>query len=209
VWFASESGALLAVDARADELRALWRLPRLPSGVLGIARRPGHCHFLVQPEWNVERWSLELPSYTLRARTEVLPGPEGTITIPAVSSDGLVACADFHGLAARAAGGAVTQSLRLFRSSDDQRVLGVGPVLAIWPPFAGPGHVASLCPSRDGVRVAVVEAGSLSPVAQVDLPGARLAAVRFSGESAAICDDAGRVVVVDLDRGRVTAEIRR
>jgi len=211
VWFASEAGALLAVDARAAELRALWRLPQLPGGVLGISRRPGHCHFLVQPEWSAERWSLELPSYTLRARTEVPAGPKGAITISAVGPDGLVACADFHGLlpGTGSVPGRVTQSLRLFQGKEEQRSLEIGPITATWPPVAGLGLAAASSTSPDGTQVTVVDTRRPAVAARVDLPGARVATVRFSGDRVAVADDAGRIAVLDLQRRCVTHELRR
>ncbi|HEY8209635.1 MAG TPA: bpX6 domain-containing protein [Myxococcaceae bacterium] len=212
VWFASEVGALLAVDARADGLRALWRLPQLPGGVLGIARNRAQCHVLVQPDWGMgERWTLELPSLTLRARTELEGGAKGTMSLFAVAPDGTVACADYPGLLAATGQPleAVAQHLRVFRTREFQRSIEIGSLAANRPPSAGNGFAAAVSPTPGSVQVTVADTAQLAVVARVELPGAHLAAVRFTGEAVAIADDAGRVLALDLARGRLTHELRR
>jgi len=217
VWFASEEGALLAVDARASQLRALWRLPRLPGGVLGIARRRDACHFLVQPDFEQgERWSLELPSYLLRARAPVEPSLDKAVTLMSVGPDGAVICSDYPAVdyprllaALRQPGPSVIQRLRVFRKANVAPWLEIGPIHSAWPPSAGDGFATAVSPSDPGVRVSVVDTNALVVVARIDLPDAHIACARFSGTRVAIGDDLGRVVTLDLERGCVTGEIRR
>ena len=212
VWFASEQGALVAVDARADDLRALWRLPKLPGGVLGIARKRDACHFLVQPDFEQsERWSMDLPSYILRSRTRVDVGVDSAVSLLAMSPDGAVICAD-HVWPGAALGERVrdlVQRLRVFRKSDVAPWLEIGPLINTWPPFAGEGFAAAVSPSNAGVLVSLVDTNALFLAARIELPDARLACVRFSGRRVAIGDDLGRVVTVDLERDCVTGELRR
>lgn len=211
VWFTSEQGALLAVDARAGDLRALWRLPGLPGGVLGIARRKDACHFLVQPDFELsERWSLELPSYTLRSRTPV-EALDKAVSLFGVGPDGAVICADYPGMMAVALGWPAegVQRLRVFRKPDDAPWMEIGRFHSTWPPSAGEGFAAAFSPSGAGVLVSVVDTNEMSVAARVELPDARLACVRFSGMRVAVGDDLGRVVALDLERGCVTGEIRR
>jgi hypothetical protein len=212
VWFASERGALLAVDARAGELRALWRLPQLPGGALGISRRRDACHVLVQPDFELsERWSLELPSHTLRSRTVVEAGLDQAVSLLGVGPDGTVICSDYPGLMAALGkpAGSRVQRLRVFRKPEVAPWLEIGPFQATWPPTAGDGFAAAVSPSAAGVLVSLVDTNALFIAARIELPDARLACVRFSGMRVAIGDDLGRVVTVDLERDCVTGEIRR
>ena len=55
----------------------------------------------------------------------------------------------------------------------------------------------------------MVDTDAMAVAARVELPDARFACVRCSRKQVAIGDDLGRVVTLDLERGRVTGEVRR
>jgi hypothetical protein len=208
VWLASESDALLALDARSKELRAVWRLPRLPGGVLSLARSREQCCFVVADEGSIQLWKLELPGYTLRARAAVSL-QDDAITFLAVAADGMVACVEHYASESDdAQAGPFIQRLRVL-GAGTPRGVELGVASSTWPPVAAPNRAAAFAAVPDGLRVRLVETSRPSVSATLELPGARSGAVRFSGELAAVADDQGRALVVDLGRSVLVREIRR
>lgn len=208
LWLASDSGALLALDARSKELRAVWRLPQLPGGILSLARSREWCCFVVADEGSIQLWKLELPSFTLRARVEI-PLKEDAITFLAVAADGMVACVEHYGMDDNDPLGApFVQKLRVL-AAGTPRDLDLGMANATWPPVAASKRAAAFAATAEGLRVSLMETTRPSLTAVVDLPGARTGTVRFTGDLAAVADDQGRALVVDLVRGLLVREIRR
>jgi hypothetical protein len=69
LWFVAVEDTVLAVDALAEDFRALWRVGDVGGPVRAVAVGPHELSFAtVQPEGSVERWFYALPGPTLRAR---------------------------------------------------------------------------------------------------------------------------------------------
>ncbi|WP_163991777.1 bpX6 domain-containing protein [Pyxidicoccus caerfyrddinensis] len=70
VWFVASRRTVMMVDALANDLRALWRVPDVPAPVHALAVDAGRLSLLTGDR---ERWTYELPQGpTLRARTPLL-----------------------------------------------------------------------------------------------------------------------------------------
>jgi hypothetical protein len=77
LWFVAVEDTVLAVDALAEDFRALWRVSDVGGRVRAVAVGSGALSFAtVQPDGNVERWLYALPGPTLRARN-LLPREQG------------------------------------------------------------------------------------------------------------------------------------
>ena len=89
LWFVAMDKAFLALDATAQDIGALWRLPNLEGKIKTIARSPQQCSFLLfaagaTDEWGkpvplwtrLEKWTHSLPDLMLRERAEVTQIPE-------------------------------------------------------------------------------------------------------------------------------------
>jgi hypothetical protein len=74
LWFVAVEDTVMAVDALAPELRALWRVPKVGGRVLEVAAGAAELSFVTaSPEAEYERWTYALPDPTLRSR-QPLPG---------------------------------------------------------------------------------------------------------------------------------------
>jgi hypothetical protein len=190
-WFAAVDGALYAIDTTAERLTSIWYSPDVGPAV-GMARTPSAVAVL-----NADRelWQYEIPSYLLRIREQI------------ISSHANV-------LRALLPGGAVVEAqfaerertvVRTGRGSAD-RVIGVFEGVAAGL-VAHERWIAAIVRRNDDSHVALLEPSSGRQRVAVALSGSK-ARVRIQAEHLLAFDDAGRIVVVDLEQGAVIRDLR-
>ncbi|RKH23744.1 hypothetical protein D7Y13_27835 [Corallococcus praedator] len=205
-WFVAVRDTVMMVDALAEDLRSLWRVPQVGGAVVEVAADAQHLSFLVlhlsaaQDFGLLERWGYALAGGpTLRQRAHV-PRLSRAPDIHALTPDGEVAAGR--------------------RDVTEEEQLPPWPVL---PSFVGRRNHA--IPWKDPSRVGMVLAhawhvtrfieGSLHTAVLRDLAGHPRVSFQFSGlppQVVRLTDDwclvhdlLGRVVWVDLHSGAVHA----
>jgi hypothetical protein len=192
-WFAAVDGALYAIDTTAERLTSIWYNPDV-GPVAHMVRTPTAVALL---NGEGELWQYEIPSYLLRQRERVVIA-DGEPAVRAALPDGGF-------VEAQTADEGKRTLLRIGRAKAE-RIIGIfdGTLAALvthqrWIAAAvrrdGNSHVALLEPTTGRVRVGV-------------LLGASVARVRIQAEHFLAFDDAGRIVVVDLDQGVVIRDLR-
>ena len=217
-WLVGIGREVLMIDAIASEFRTLWRwkdvgigvetivraghdgaflAATLPTDAWGRALRPGD--ETVVPSY--ELWLVNLQSQTLRSRTEQKPQtpPGGDISSRAISPLGSIAdCVTGAGsipLAIRIDGVACDLSL------DAEEHVPIGLIHSeAWTvaTFRTSGGVHSFLISRPERIVR----------ASIRLLGASHARARLSPNHLLLADDRGRILVLDLNTGRILRDIR-
>ncbi|WP_244224500.1 bpX6 domain-containing protein [Corallococcus sicarius] len=203
-WFVAVRDAVLMVDALADDLRSLWRVPQVGGAVLELAVDEQHLSFLVlhlsaeQDFHRLERWGYALEGGpTLRHRADV-ECRAGMPDIHALTADG-------EAVAARSV-------------SPEEETPVRGSILV--PFVSRPNHVVPLRePSRVGLvlgsgwSLTRLSAGTTRTTHLRDVAGNLRASVEFTGtppqvvrlteEWFVVHDLLGRVVWLDLHSGEV------
>jgi hypothetical protein len=194
LWVVCERGAVSVLDLSSPRLAALWRA-HVPQ-VLALARNTVSLSLLLGHGEHLERWSYELPAFTLRVRQLLaLPRAErfslttaGNLT--AVDAAGFV---HVQGLAGQSA----TRS-----------------VSGVWA-----GYPASCASAGDWTSI-VTYRGATCLWQLADLPSATVrwraelqhepahARVRMRPDVATWADSEGRVLAVDLGTGRLLRDLR-
>jgi hypothetical protein len=207
LWFIAVDDTVLAVDALASDLRALWRVSQVGGDVRAVAAGPDVMSFVTlrlekgTERWvmEYERWSYSLPDLTLRSRER--------LSVELVEP--------------------VVPDLSL-RADGDLAVLGgeggprwVGPHagrLVPLPPLPemdlgalvlGGKWMAALERTSVGVGVRLLERIRESVLAQFLFEGEHPVSVRFVKEELMLFDKAGRLARVDLARGEVRRVVPR
>ncbi|RKG98778.1 hypothetical protein D7V97_32520 [Corallococcus sp. CA053C] len=203
-WFVAVRDTVLMVDALADDLRSLWRVPKVGGAVLELAVDEQHLSFLVlhlsedQDFRRLERWGHALEGGpTLRHRAE-LAGVAWTPDIHTLTADG-------EAVAARSV-------------APEGETPSRGDVLS--PFVSRPNHVV---PRTEPLRVGLVlgrgwsltrfSAGTSRTTSLRDVVGHLRASVEFTGTPPQVVrlgegwfivhDLMGRVVWLDLHSGEV------
>jgi hypothetical protein len=232
-WFVAVDRDLYTIDATSSGFEALWRIPDVSGdgGILAISRSATACRLLAVDDWgpHFEEWNYQLPSMTLRNKTDLNLGDLHLNAIPrfAITPDGIVvdsscyyrildehADAEYHwSLRETEQGGypleATPLKLRLYVNG------AVATETWIGGPDSRPGVLAA---STNWVAVAVSNAAgsyvvllnvrSAAPRAEVVLVGSTSTVVKLTDKMLCVADERGRVYVIDLDSGRVLRNIR-
>ncbi len=207
LWFIGVEDTVLAVDALASDLRALWRVPQVGGDVRAVAAGPAMLSFVTwRPEkgterWvmQYERWSYSLPDLTLRSREPL----SVELVEPVVPDLSLRADGDLAVLAGeggprwgRPHGGRPLPPPTLPEMDLGALVLG-----GVW--------MAALERTSVGVGVRLLERWQGGVFAQFLFEGEHPLAVRFVKEELMLFDKAGRLARVDLARGEVRRVVPR
>lgn len=241
LWFVAEGQAVSAIDALAQGWKALWRIPELGGFVSPLVRFSNACRFIVhrggtlRAPVEAELWSLELPSLTLRGRTQLQTTLGGVFShdllvaqtvvglgIQSVAQLSTLTAGDgqLHlGLVVRADGGQVLSS-DVLALNPDACVAGPPAVSPPWVALSveasshrNPEHERSKEESLELIRSCVPEvllcsAQDARPRCRILFEGADSVVFRLQNDALVAADDLGRAVVVDLELGTVLRELR-
>lgn len=199
LWFVATPRELLVAEVSATSLDGSWGLSHLPGRVLSLARSAHRCSVLFSGE-EAELWTYELPSLVLRRREIVPPGLGARRShAPALCPEGAVA-APLPGAPGR------SPSVRVF---DD----GLSEI-----PLPGPGRTGETAVSGEWLAQAVHEpdAGVVylihrptgAVLGELALGRAGRVCLRLTSQCLTLCDDRGRVLVLDLEYGQVRRDMR-
>ncbi|HEY0073799.1 MAG TPA: hypothetical protein VGB77_06830, partial [Abditibacteriaceae bacterium] len=215
LWFVAAQGSLLAIDATASKFGALWHTPEVGQ-VACIERSSASCSFLTRflsPEplgflerktrekW--ERWQLEVPSLTLRQRSVIGDwggvmeevGPD--ISAKAVTSDGI--------RASLTGGGSepvmlMPQGVKL-SEHQGETIYSLQGTAQWWLAFTA--H------SEDKVLTGyLLDRETAKERLRLSLQGAQYVQARFGDRHLTICDNRGRLLILDLERGTLEKNFR-
>jgi hypothetical protein len=221
MWFIGAGEDFYAIDAMARRFDALWRVPDVEGDVISVARSSSRVRFLVS-RWLLEEWEYEFPSMTLRNRTRAGTVPIGLniamTTCRAISVDGIIADQSEtvrfealgdsgHGIAHVDPSG--KNRLRLFRNGELLRELEVSaeecnPLT----PAINSEWVASAIVKQAGALVTLANVNHLMARLYVSLPETGDVSVRLSSEAMMVADARGRVLVIDLETGKLMRDLR-
>lgn len=209
-WFVATSD-LHAIDVDGPRFDGPWAVSNLVpqnAGSVRIARSKASCAVFV-PGDPPQVWSYELPSLTLRARSDVPPfGPDdGPVEHRELSPAGWVI---EHALGpALATDEAASPRLRWCRANGRWSHTATG------APDELPGRlaatkelVAAVLHGADGCRVALVDLERGCLRATISLGQSREVALRFGAGTLTAADDRGRLIVLDLVRGWLLRDLR-
>jgi hypothetical protein len=197
-----DDGTINFLDARAETPKLLWRELNDVGAAVAVRRSPGQLAAAVRthptpidPSSRLELWQWQLPGITLRSRSP-LTWPEGQA---AITSSGV-----FLSL--------VPVSLGLiFTAHDHGKVLPQPHIDATSSEVVltsnGLAHALTYT-SDDAVRVDVTPQSPGPASISVTFPGQAQAEFTVQGDTIAVWDRSGRIVVVDSARHRVICSLR-
>lgn len=200
-WYLAEPDAVACVDAQADGLQVLWRVGQLPGSVLALSRTATRLSFALRlrDRPSIELWTYVLGEGDRRLHSRTLVDlPEDADGVSAViAADGAMVATmagDPPRLLARGTSGTVVDTRRhavIARAEE--------PEALAWSALSRPGLAL--------VRLAYT---SLSPARVVlKLHGTTAAHVHRQGDRRVVCDDLGRVIVLDAADRVVAALLLR
>ncbi len=188
IWFAARGGEILALDATAPRLEALWHNPDFPAHVTWLARDETQLCLLGHGA-QIECWRYELPSLTLRERGQLEELKPDAIAV--ASPDGFIFARHPE------------QGALVLRGKATAVLADLEPVV---PRFIRPWLVAEQ-PGQEYCDIHLCDADGTRR-AYFALQGASRVAVRIQSGSLSLADDCGRVLVFDLRRGVFTHNLR-
>lgn len=203
LWFVAQGDRVLALDATADGLRSMWSagslaradlLGRRDARVLALRWAPDALQVVVPAAGGeVERFHYALPGPSLRDRTS-WPLPPDRRVVALTADGGYVAlCSDRVEIAGAASVATWATEERPVGPASAEQGVAVG--------VEGPDGAAVALLSTEGGTGAVLRA-------RLAFDGAARVGVRLHGPQLLCWDDRGRVRVLDLDDGTLTADLR-
>lgn len=208
LWFLGARGDIYAIDATASRFEALWRVPEVGEAI-GIARVGSALRFVtLMDEGRHEDWHYTLPTMRLRERRQLASPPQDWIAMMhsvALSAD--AALAEELVLADPSTGTMSPARVRVYwherlALEEDLASAQPGPVAT-----AG-GWVAAASHGERDTHVELFDIRQRTRAATFRLGGARRAAVRLDEGALVVADDRGRVLVLDLETGRLSNDVR-
>jgi hypothetical protein len=205
LWFIAVQDTVMAVDALASDLRALWRVPQVGCEVHAVAVGPAMLSFVTvdlekgTEPWvmEYERWSYSLPDLTLRSRERMpVELPEPVVPHLSLRMEGELAVLVGEEVWWVGPYGGRPVPMPVLPKGVGALVLG-GP----W--------MAALERTPVGLGVRLLDRGRGAVRAQFLFEGEHPVAVRFLKEELMLFDKAGRLVRVDLARGEVRRVVPR
>jgi hypothetical protein len=219
LWFLAVEDTVLAVDALAEDFRALWRVTNVGGRVRAVAVGPQELSFAtLQPEGHVERWLYSLPGPTLRARN-LLQLEEGERPSDSVSlwhegelvtlSYVLAQTPDREGslhFASKARWLGKPSTAGRPAAIPTRPLQGI-PVFHLGGPWVV--RVSLLSSSETWCFVELHDRAKEDPRARFSFEGPSHVSARFMGTELLLFDEAGRLARVDLQRGSVQRVVMR
>ncbi|MBC7807955.1 MAG: hypothetical protein H7145_17640 [Akkermansiaceae bacterium] len=223
LWFVSIENDLLAIDATSEGFDALWRMPNIEGTVAAISRTATDCSLLIRAQGETdpfgkptdpwvswERWHYVLPALTLRDRGAIeITGAANGNEVVAVSAAGVVG--EVHRFTPEHGGSylVLAKTPRPDDRKDNKMSLSV------------PGDTALFCEVTDYSMLVVTgdDTGSTcqlfsvsntfaSPSVCIILAGSTRVVSRMTTETATLCDDKGRLIVLSLTDGTLLRNLR-
>lgn len=200
MWFVSNNEGIYAIDALEENFQSIWDM-----------REPGSCPDMVARSANTasfysahEFWTLELPSFRLRARRPV-PIEDGHSFINLeLAANGTAICTLIHDDTKRRSF-AVLHAHETKWSSLGEHDAGDFQSLAI----DELGHYGAFCLDTDhNCSLKVCDLRDKRLLLEMHLEAARKVHVRFQAANIVIADASGRVLVIDVAQGKVVNEWR-
>lgn len=202
LWFAAHGNELLAIDATAARLDAVWHNPDFPVTIHSLARTRTSLGVFGGGEGS-EVWQIDLPSLVLRSRILRPPEPMSLRWPPIVSTEGSLLETrppdpPGHEIWDAVVSKGYTQQLVIDRFD--------GEAVEYLLPRALDQWVVLEARADPGLRILLADTTGLR--ASIALRGASSTTVRREPGKLLIGDDLGRLLVFDLVRGVVTANVR-
>jgi len=198
LWFIAVKDTVMAVDALASDLRALWRVTQVGNAVQLISVGPTSLSFLTLlyelHELNHERWTYSLPDLTLRARERLPVEMAKSVGAFSLRAEGELAALTEEAVCWL--GPLTGPASRLPELSLESLVLGQGWMVTLERTSVG-----------FGVRLLHRTTGAVH--AQFLFEGEHPVSVRFLKEELMLFDKAGRLARVDPARGEVRRVVPR
>jgi hypothetical protein len=219
-WFVASHGSVFAIDALSPRFEALWSAPSIGASIAAISCAGASlCIVVEQADGALEVWLLDLPSLTLRKREQVSPPRMRPATDPLARPAALPGKPAAAQAVAASAGGRVAVASAVADAASVRVVLlheRNAVEAALCPLLAGASPLAPVLDERHMIvlagapeaRVLALRVADRSVAATVHLEGAAIVSARLAGESLCVCDDRGRLLVIDLAHGRVLRDLR-
>ena len=199
-----DQGTINFLDAHADRPKVLWRELDDVGTAVDLNRSPGHLAAVVrtmptaiQATSHLEQWQWDLPGLTLRGRPPV-PWP---ISQVGITSLGVYLCLD---PADDEAGGLVLRANDRGKAQRPQHIEATGSVALT---TSGPAH-ALIHHLGEAVRVDLTPRSPGPCTVSVRFAGQAQPEIRVHGDSIAVWDRSGRIVVVDTSGRRAVCSLR-
>ena len=218
-WFVATTD-LLAIDATAARFESLSRIPDVcsPANVASTRLARSSSKLLLHVgDVGEQVWRFDLPSLTLRLREEV-PGRAGSAPRYSrqvgISAEGAVAelnrpASDKAGASEiPSASAAAPISLRLIAGNGIASVTVGGAAEDPGEPTLTRDWVATWLRTPDRCRVLVLDTKHLRIRAEIQLARAQRVALRLGPEFLAVGDDMGRLLLLELEQGRLIRDHR-
>ncbi|MFN7975075.1 MAG: hypothetical protein U0166_22435 [Acidobacteriota bacterium] len=214
-WMVAIDREVVALDATAPHLEALWHNPDLPEPVIAIARSQTSCALLTG-SWGLDLFRYELPRFLLRRRVDIdkgFPGDAAMARIHALHPDGAWLDMSPWAEMVERRPHALPVAARLWQEDVGTRI--VFPLPGEESPLAALVTARTLAlatraswTSAAGVRVTTVDRQSLAVTGEIRLARAAAISLRARDEVLTIADDLGRLLAIDLDSGRILRDLR-
>ncbi len=212
-WFVAGDDFIHAIDVPGSEgghLDGPWRVGDVRVG--SIRRVEKGLQLLVRATGAPELWVYETPSLKLRRREaisaiEAKEHPvvlaDGRVVVLAIDSESV---SSNEGLSPDGIPGLKTASLRVTPERTSVLHLSAGLQSIDW--LAAPGWLLLREDDCDGQTVRLMDTESFEERARLRLGGASKLVLRVAGARLAMADDLGRIIVLDLDSGRLLRDLR-
>ena len=230
LWFVATDSALIALDASAESLDALWREPKLEGRVFSICRSKAHFSILMlltsqkdewgrktEPSVSLERRTYSLPSIVLRDRNELAtPAPSAGVTgfAMTIAPEGQSVFVSVSAVIPPPYGviGSGEEAHCLLTATDPRK----GTLFEELAPAGSETMPAALSESwavlsarsHQGINCRVLDRKDWRVRARFSLERATKISTRILGPRATFADDLGRLIALDLDSGEILRNLR-
>ncbi len=207
IWFVSYEDALMAVDALSGRFESIWQVNDLKGPIRAMTRNSSGLSFLVGAPGEPEHWRYEIPSMTLRQRHGMFK-ENGLVKLWAVMPK------DYYGICILNPAASEHERDRFFVriGTNDKKAAWQSREFEELPTSLGIyDHVCAVTTeTAEGRRILFFRwpDATADPAMQLDLVGARSAAVRRYANTFCVTDDCGRLLVMSPEDLRLIREAK-